>query len=78
MGDGGSSVAATRVINITSVNDAPTITAIPNQTVDQDTPTGALTFTVGDEETPRSKPHGYARFDEPDPGPPSRTLSSPS
>lgn len=34
------------------VNDAPTITDIPNQTVNQNTPTGTIPFFIGDVETP--------------------------
>ena len=33
------------------VNDAPTITAIPNQTIDEETQTAALPFTISDVET---------------------------
>jgi hypothetical protein len=33
------------------VNEAPTITAIADQTIDEDTDTGAISFTVGDAET---------------------------
>ena len=39
-------------VTVTSVNDPPTITAITNQTVTEDTPTGSLAFTIGDTETP--------------------------
>ena len=39
-------------VTVTSVNDPPTITAITNQTVAEDTPTGSLAFTIGDTETP--------------------------
>ena len=38
-------------VTITGTNDPPTISDIPNQTTDEDTPTGALAFTVGDTET---------------------------
>jgi hypothetical protein len=36
---------------LTVLNRLPTISAIPDQTTDEDTPTGALAFTVGDAET---------------------------
>ncbi|MBV1909340.1 MAG: VCBS repeat-containing protein [Kangiellaceae bacterium] len=42
------------VVTVTSVNDAPTITAINDQTVDEDTATSSLSFTVDDEETEAS------------------------
>jgi hypothetical protein len=35
-------------VTVTAVNDAPTITAIGNRTIDEDTTTGALAFTVDD------------------------------
>jgi hypothetical protein len=35
-----------------NITQAPTITPIANQTINEDTSTGALTFTVGDAETP--------------------------
>src|SRR5207302_1813078 len=38
-------------ITVNAVNDLPTITDIINQTVDEDTPTAALAFTIGDVET---------------------------
>ena len=41
----------TFVLTVNAVNDAPTITAIADQTINEDTATGALAFTVGDAET---------------------------
>ncbi|MBY0555481.1 tandem-95 repeat protein, partial [bacterium] len=38
-------------LTVAPVNDPPTITGIANQTINEDTPTGALTFTIGDIET---------------------------
>ncbi len=38
-------------VEVTPVNDAPTITAIADQTPNEDTATGAIAFTVGDVET---------------------------
>jgi hypothetical protein len=42
---------ATVTVTVRNINDPPTITPIPNQTIDEDGSTGALSFTVGDEET---------------------------
>jgi N-acetylneuraminic acid mutarotase len=44
-------IVRTFTVNVTSVNDAPTITAISDQTINEDGSTGALSFTVGDVET---------------------------
>ena len=49
--DGTISTTTTFQVTINTVNDAPTITAIGNQTTNEDTPTGALPFTIGDVET---------------------------
>jgi List-Bact-rpt repeat protein/fibronectin type III domain protein len=38
-------------VTVNSVNSAPTITAIPNQTIAQDSSSAAIPFTVGDVET---------------------------
>lgn len=48
------SLTATNTITfvVGAVNDPPTLSAIANQTVNEDTPTSALAFTVGDLETP--------------------------
>jgi len=45
---------ATRIFKVTvsPVNDAPTISAIADQTINEDAATGALAFTIGDIETP--------------------------
>jgi len=40
----------TFVVTVTSVNDIPTITAINNQTVNEDSATNSINFTVDDEE----------------------------
>src|SRR5213075_2006355 len=39
------------LLTVNAVNDLPTITDIVNQTVDEDTATAALAFTIGDVET---------------------------
>jgi len=48
-GDATDSTAFTLTVN--SVNDVPTISAIGDQSTDEDTPTGVIAFTVGDVET---------------------------
>lgn len=51
-GSGGAlSGSATTTVNITAIDDAPTITAIGNQTINEDSTTGPLAFTVGDVDT---------------------------
>jgi glucose/arabinose dehydrogenase len=40
------------LVTVTPVNDPPTITPIADQTIDEDTQTAPLSFTVGDVETP--------------------------
>lgn len=42
----------TFVLTVNPVNDLPTITSIPPQSIDENTATGALGFTIGDLETP--------------------------
>ena len=44
-------VTGTITLDVTAVNDAPTISEIANQTTNEDTPTDAIPFTVGDVET---------------------------
>lgn len=45
-------VTRTFVVTVTSVNSAPTITAIPNVSIVSDTNSGPINFTIGDMETP--------------------------
>jgi surface-anchored protein len=47
----GKSATDTFVLTVLSVNDAPTISDVPDQATDEDTPTAAIPFTVGDIET---------------------------
>lgn len=47
-----SSVSDTFVVNVTSVNDLPTISDVQNQSTTEDVPAGPITFTIGDVETP--------------------------
>ena len=50
-GDGGSK-ATNFVVTVNAVNDAPVVSSIDSQVTNEDTPTGAIPFTVGDLETP--------------------------
>ncbi|MCH6259426.1 cadherin-like domain-containing protein, partial [Puniceicoccaceae bacterium K14] len=49
--DGVNTVSTDFVLTVTDVNDAPTITLIEAQTIAEDSSTGSLAFTIGDEET---------------------------
>jgi len=49
--DGAASASDTFLLTVTAVNDLPSISDVPNQTVNEDTPTAAVPFTVGDVET---------------------------
>jgi hypothetical protein len=49
--DGVASTTATLNLTVTSVNDTPTISVISNQAVNEDVPTAALPFVIGDIET---------------------------
>ena len=48
------SLPATITITVTAENDLPTITGISDQTILENSNTGALAFTIGDVETPAS------------------------
>ncbi|HUL51336.1 MAG TPA: tandem-95 repeat protein, partial [Candidatus Nitrosotalea sp.] len=52
--DGQATVSTSFVLTVVAVNDAPTISSIPNQTINQDTSAGPISFTIGDAETPAS------------------------
>ena len=52
VGDGTVVTSITFTLTVSAVNDAPTITAITDQTTTEDVATPALPFTVGDGETP--------------------------
>ena len=45
---------STHVINVTVTpdNDLPTVSPLSNITIDEDTATGLISFTIGDVETP--------------------------
>lgn len=47
----GATATAMVHVDITAVNDAPTISDIPNQTINEDTNTGAVSFTINDVDT---------------------------
>ena len=49
--DGTTTTQTTFDVTVTAVNDAPTTTAIADQTPNEDTATGPIAFTVGDVET---------------------------
>lgn len=49
--DGTDSVTSAFTLTVNAVNDAPTITAISNRTIDEDTTAGPISFTVSDIET---------------------------
>src|SRR5205823_11306153 len=49
--DGALTASDTFVLTVNAGNTAPTISDIANRTIDEDTSTGALSFTVGDGET---------------------------
>jgi VCBS repeat-containing protein len=53
--DGATATSTSFTLTVSSVNDAPTITAISNQTTNEDTATPALPFTLGDADTPASE-----------------------
>ncbi len=50
--DGEDTATSAFILNVTGYNDAPTITPLADQEVDEDTPIGPLAFTVADTETP--------------------------
>ena len=52
VGDGTVVTSITFTLTVSAVNDAPTITAITDQTTTEDVATPALPFTIGDAETP--------------------------
>src|SRR6266498_2100239 len=49
--DGQASAGTSFVLTVNAVNDAPTISSIANQTINEDAATAAIAFTVGDLET---------------------------
>ncbi|HXG49157.1 MAG TPA: Ig-like domain-containing protein, partial [Methylomirabilota bacterium] len=51
VGDGTTTAARSFVVTVNAVNDSPTLSAIANQTINEDSATAALPVTVGDVET---------------------------
>jgi uncharacterized repeat protein (TIGR02543 family) len=49
--NGEATASETFLLTVTAVNDAPTISAVANRVINEDTSTGSLAFTVGDVET---------------------------
>ena len=49
--DGNLSASDSFVLTVEGVNDAPTLSALTNTTIDEDTSTEAIAFTIGDPET---------------------------
>lgn len=52
--DGTAQVSSSFGLTVNPINDAPTVSSISNQTVNEDTPTSALAFTIADAETAAS------------------------
>jgi len=52
--DGSLTASDSFVLTVSAVNDKPTISAIANRSISQDTSTGSISFTVGDVETSAS------------------------
>ena len=50
--DGAAQATTSFGVTVTAVNQPPTISLIADQTTNEDTPTGAIPFTIGDNETP--------------------------
>src|SRR5207302_1065768 len=50
--DGSLTATTSFDVTVTAVNDPPTITGITNQTIAEDGTTGALSFTIGDIDSP--------------------------
>src|SRR5439155_25314548 len=50
-GDGGGA-SASLLLSVDSVNHPPTISSVANQSPNEDTPTAAIPFSIGDVETP--------------------------
>src|SRR5436190_7437633 len=48
----GASASRSFVLSVNPVNDPPTISSVANQSTDEDTPTPAIPFSIGDVETP--------------------------
>src|SRR6266498_1485983 len=49
---GGASASSSFVLTVNPVNDPPTISSVANQSTNEDTPTAAIPFPIGDVATP--------------------------
>ena len=49
---GNATTSAPRTVTVSNASIAPTISNIPNQTINEDTVMGPISFTVGDADTP--------------------------
>src|SRR5436309_1698295 len=64
-GDGGAA-SASFLLSVNSVNDPPTISSVANQSTNEDTPTAAIPFSIGDVETPPDNLMVSGRSSNPD------------
>src|SRR5438552_522148 len=64
-GDGGAA-SASFLLSVNSVDDPPTISSVANQSTDEDTPTAAIPFSIGDVETPAGNLMVSGRSSNPD------------
>src|SRR5207249_3125682 len=64
-GDGGAA-SASFLLSVNSVNDPPTISSVANQSTNEDTPTAAIPFSIGDVETPPDSLMVSGRSSNPD------------
>src|SRR5437867_3909847 len=61
-----SSALASFLLSVNSVNHPPTISSVANQSTDEDTPTAAIPFSIGDVETPPDNLMVSGRSSNPD------------
>src|SRR5207247_4550905 len=64
-GDGGAA-SASFLLSVNSVNHPPTISSVANQSTNEDTPTAAIPFSIGDVETPPDNLMVSGRSSNPD------------
>src|SRR5436190_296235 len=62
----GASASRSFVLSVNPVNDPPTISSVANQSTDEDTPTAAIPFSIGDVETPAGNLIVSVRSSNPD------------
>src|SRR5205823_588643 len=63
--DGGAA-SSSFLLSVNSVNDPPTISSVANQSTNEDTPTAAIPFSIGDVETPVTSVIVRGRLSTPD------------